>query len=493
MKSFVRVTTLTSISGRAGYITNVEKQEEIVIESESVDWAPYEKFESENRRCATANNAGREVVIALPNEWYQLDRSELHQRIDTMAKLVAGDREHQWAVHWNKDRTNLHVHIIFSERQKIAEPGVWDRNVYASKDGKVARRKADRAVDENGEYILIHRKGEAKEPFSAKDCKFATREWLHEIKQDLKQTMIEQWGVKFEWKPPLHEFHEGKGSDAPTIRMKNEVIRENNYRLGVMESQRIKTADFVQELKAILKDGNVPLLLMDKEQNVRIVTFDSPERAAWRIEETRGRFAALDRSVPAQTAPEPQQAADLVEPERMAPAPAEPVQKPQKPAPAVQKDDQEQERVAPAPAATKLPEQPSSKKEDTKEPAAPVERRGLMAVIRDLIAAIGARRAKKTAAEKQAEPVPMPIEPVPEPVVVVQPAPEPQQASPDREKERYQPLDERIEAARKTSMPSEKAIRMEDWKARIEAERAKEKPQQAAGRSQKKTHDRDDR
>ena len=41
MKSFVRVTKLPSISGRAGYMSDPGKQEEIVVQSEPVDWQPY--------------------------------------------------------------------------------------------------------------------------------------------------------------------------------------------------------------------------------------------------------------------------------------------------------------------------------------------------------------------------------------------------------------------------------------------------------------------
>lgn len=482
MKSFVRVTTLSSISGRAGYMSDPGRQEEIVIESESIDWEPYEKFERENQRSAQANNAGREVMVTMPNEWYQLDRAELHHRVDILAKQIAGDREHQWAVHWNKARTNFHVHIVFSERQKVAESGVWDRNVYASKDGKVARRKADRAVDENGEYILLHRKGEAKEPFSAKDTKFTTKEWLHELKQDLKQTMIEQWGVKFEKLPPLHEYHEGNGSDAPIIRMKNMVIRENNARLEALESRGYNIAKYVKTLTGLMKDGKIPVMYLDGDK-LRATYFTTPEKAIALMEQTKGQILPAPPRI--EVPPLPNQEVDQEEPEHLPPAaPAEPIQQPPEAAAAVQKDDAEQERVAPAPAATKLPEQPSSKKEDTKEPAAPVERRSLMDLIRDLIATIAAKRAAKKAVE-QTEQAPLPVEPEPEPVVVVRPASEPQQ-------ERYRPLDERIETAKRTAMPSDKAIRMEDWKTMIEADKTKKQSQPDHNRKPK-SHDRSDR
>lgn len=72
MKSFARVTKLSNIGGRADYITNEKKQEAILAKSEAVDWKPYRDFERANQRTATANNEGREMIIALPNEWAKL-------------------------------------------------------------------------------------------------------------------------------------------------------------------------------------------------------------------------------------------------------------------------------------------------------------------------------------------------------------------------------------------------------------------------------------
>ena len=405
------------------------------------------------------------MMITLPNEWYtNLDRTELRHRVDTMAKLIAGDREHQWAIHWNKDRTNFHVHVIFSERQKIKDPGRWDRDVYLSVDGKVARRKADRARLDDGTFLPpIHRKGDLKAPFTAKDPKFSTKKWLHECKQEIRQTMIEQWGVKFERHPPLHEFHEGNGSDAPSIRMKNIVVRENNYRLDVLEQQGMRTAQLVKDLKAILKDGKVPLLLMDNKQQARIVTFDSPDRAVWRIDESRGRFTALDQPVPAQTAQEQQ--------------PVEPEHKP------VEVAQEEPERVTPPPDPEKPPER-SDKKEVEKEPAAPVERRGLIDLIRDLIASIAAQRAarasQKAAAEQQRKDA---AEQARAAVL------EPQQPAP--EPERKPKLDDRIAEFEK------QRTSMDNWNSQIADQRVRERTRNQTNvpdRNQKpRSHDHDGR
>lgn len=234
MKNFVRMTKLTNIGGRANYITNPKKQEEIVCASEQIDWKPYQNFERANQKMDVRNNEGRELIIDIPNTWYtELSRAELSNRVQTLVEQAVGkSTDLQWAVHWNHNRTNLHVHALFSERQKEKNPGVWDRTIYQSKDGGVARRKADRAQDEDGRYIILHKKGESKGEFTAKNADYKKFEWLRDSKATVQIT-LEGMGVRFDRKNLLHEYHEGKGSDAPAIHAKNDLIRANNYILNL--------------------------------------------------------------------------------------------------------------------------------------------------------------------------------------------------------------------------------------------------------------------
>lgn len=238
MKSFARVTKLSNIGGRADYITNEKKQEAILAKSEAVDWKPYRDFERANQRTATANNEGREMIIALPNEWAKLPPAELHARANTIAQTAVGKAtDLQWAVHWNHARSNLHIHVIFSERQREKDAGRWDRDIYLTADGKVARRRADRAKNPDGtDKPPVHRKGEEKGGFTAKDKTYTTKGWLADTKERLKQTFIERWGVNIEKPDYLHQYHEGKGREAPAIRQKNEVIKSVNGRLKDLAS-----------------------------------------------------------------------------------------------------------------------------------------------------------------------------------------------------------------------------------------------------------------
>ena len=231
MKTFVRMSKLSDIVGRSDYISNPDRQEHIVAAENYAHWKDYQAYERKHQRSSEPNNEGRELIIALPNEWYQLPKSELSERMNDIAKrLLPGRDEYQWAVHWNKARTNLHAHLIFSERTRgLSSSEVWDRDIYLTQDGKVARRKADRAVDKNGKVKPpVHRKGEPKSTeFTTKDKIFKSKQWLEDAKQTIA-AYFKQQKVTVEDPALLHQYHEGKGSDAPAIREKNKNIRRIN-------------------------------------------------------------------------------------------------------------------------------------------------------------------------------------------------------------------------------------------------------------------------
>ena len=315
MKSFARVTKLSNIGGRADYITNEKKQEAILAKSEAVDWKPYQDFERANQRTATANNEGREMIIALPNEWSKLPPAELHARASVIAQTAVGkDADLQWAVHWNHARSNLHLHVIFSERQREKSTGTWDRNIYATADGKVARSKADRAKDSEGNYILLHRKGEEKGGFTAKDKAYTTKGWLADTKERLKQTFTERWGVNIEKPDYLHQFHEGKGKEAPAIRQKNEVIKAVNGRLKDLASLGVSVEQrAMPSIRADMKNRNL-IVPYFKDGQPQLRRCRTPEQALDFLRQsepewtqTMTRYRQPERKPEPQKAPEPTQ------------------------------------------------------------------------------------------------------------------------------------------------------------------------------------------
>ena len=115
-----------------------------------------------------------------------------------IAVLTIGkNTDYDFVIHFNEkgkfnkkknavnEKDNLHMHIIFSQRNKIINPTgkSWDRDVYLKNDGNIARAKKDRAKDENGnELPPIHKKGDPKiTEFSAKDKIYNQRNYIQKI------------------------------------------------------------------------------------------------------------------------------------------------------------------------------------------------------------------------------------------------------------------------------------------------------------------------
>lgn len=316
MKSFARVTKLNNIGGRADYITNEKKQEAILAKSEAVDWKPYRDFERANQRTATANNEGREMIVALPNEWSKLPPAELHARANTIAQTAVGKAtDLQWAVHWNHARSNLHLHVIFSERQRKKDAGRWDRDIYLTEDGKVARRRADRAKNPDGtDKPPVHRKGEEKGGFTAKDKTYTTKGWLADTKERLKQTFTERWNVNIEKPDYLCQYHEGKGKEAPAIHQKNEVIKAVNSRLENLASVGFPVErSAMPSIRANMKNRYlvVPYFKDGQPQLLRFVTpkkaMDFVQQTETEWTQTMTRYGQPERTPEPQKAPEPTQ------------------------------------------------------------------------------------------------------------------------------------------------------------------------------------------
>lgn len=310
MKDFARATKLSSIAGRADYISNPARQEAIVATSAPVDWKPYQDFERANQKTDKRNNEGREVIVALPNEWRDLPGADLTDRAARLAAVAAGkSTDLQWAVHWNKAHTDLHLHVVFSERQREESAGKWDRDIYLTPEGKVARTKAERARNEDGTFKPpVHRKGEEKGGFTAKDTKYKSRAWLPEMKQALRQE-FQRYGVQIDEPEPFHQFHEGKGKEAPRIHAKNLVVQTDNARLR--ELSDFITEDTRKQLLATMKKewkgDRTVVLHFNAQQEATLTTFQTPEKAlafarqteqAWRDRIAGVREAVANRPNP---------------------------------------------------------------------------------------------------------------------------------------------------------------------------------------------------
>ena len=307
MKNFARGRPLTDISGLADYITDEKRQEMILLKSAPVDWKPFAEFERQRVDYISPEDAekmsvnptydGRELTITLPNQWkYQLDRGEMTmeqftENVDSIVKVALGDTVCQYAVHFNKadsekvlakDKTkdvtniftgkkekkvvkegektkrehdNLHLHIIYSEREFIGEK-VADRDVYSTDSGKRAQRASERAKNPDGTVKPpVIMKGQKLVDCSArKDEFFHIESWTRNMKERVSAE-FERLGVELDKsKTYFNQTHEGNGKYSAIKHEYNKHVVALNADVGNLERQGYNVMQIVTDTrKAINK------------------------------------------------------------------------------------------------------------------------------------------------------------------------------------------------------------------------------------------------
>lgn len=198
-KAFARQTKLPNIVGRSQYISDTKRQEHIVFYSNEhmiSDWQEYADFEKQNRKNKQENIQGREIIIALPNELDQ-DLINLKNIVDEYAiNTVGKDHEFEYAVHWNKEKTNLHAHIIYSERKRATEQKAktYRSDMWFNKDtGKLAKANSDNAElrFKKGD-VQKDKKGNVryeKNMFTTKDREFKSNDFNDKLKENLAEVL----------------------------------------------------------------------------------------------------------------------------------------------------------------------------------------------------------------------------------------------------------------------------------------------------------------
>lgn len=179
-----KMTPLPNVVGRVDYISNPKRQENLLAVYQTP--AAPEQFWQDLSKVSRARSEyhpgskvceAREIMLALPNSLMNSDHNALAARIAEEFKEEHGV-ECAVAVHLNKAKTNLHAHIVFSERQLLQEQNVSiaGRNTYFDADGK--RSTKGNCIGADGELLpgcSLVKKGEAfpVKKFSGKDNKFA--------------------------------------------------------------------------------------------------------------------------------------------------------------------------------------------------------------------------------------------------------------------------------------------------------------------------------
>lgn len=201
-----RVAKISNAVGRSSYINDKERQEEIVLHKENMQysWQEHSSFEKEHKKTNVANNEALEVHVALPNALAQ-DKEKLESVCDDLAKDIVGfNKDYEYSVHWNHNRTNLHVHILFSERenQLELEPKIYKRDIYYN----FKEKKLSKKSDSNAE--IIHHKGEVQrdkegnikyqtDVFKPKDKQYISRNWVQSVR-DITQKVLKAHGYELD-------------------------------------------------------------------------------------------------------------------------------------------------------------------------------------------------------------------------------------------------------------------------------------------------------
>lgn len=270
-----RVAKISNAAGRSDYITDEKRQEEIVLHKENMQysWEEHSAFEKAHQKTNVANNEALEVHVALPNSLAQ-EKEKLEQVCDDLAHGIVGDnKDYEYSVHWNHSRTNLHVHILFSERenQMDLEPKVYKKDIWQDKD----THKLAKANSENA--ILIHKKGEVQRDkegnikyqtdiFKAKDTKFVQSSFVHD-KNRIVESVMKSHGYNLEYQdkgsPYLAQKKLYKGASKDYLEKAKAWNKEvQRYNEGVkqhIELEPVQLENYIsikQEVLENVKDAN---------------------------------------------------------------------------------------------------------------------------------------------------------------------------------------------------------------------------------------------
>ena len=290
--SFIEMAKLHNLSGRITYISSHAKQEYLyevyATELDREFWRELAKCNQEefeksgtNGKCIEA----RELMIALPESFINHDHDYLLKKMVDEFKKQYGV-ECFAALHHNKRKTNLHIHMIFAERKQLEQPieKVATRNMFYDEQGHHVRTKKE-ILDGDGNIrkgCKIIKKGEVYERkiFTVKDSRFKQESFLDEAKvfyTDLINQMViddkDRIGIFDKNGPYLATKKIGKNNPkAEEIKADNEIRMEWNRAVdraivsGVSETEVIelkKTEITDRVKKSVEQNGKKPELFGD--------------------------------------------------------------------------------------------------------------------------------------------------------------------------------------------------------------------------------------
>lgn len=253
MAGYLDSRKLTNVKGRIKYITNKDKQENIIDYFNTADNEFWEMLAKENQQRHREVKAGgkcceaRELIIGIP----QKATITAEQICDTFKNKYGV--ECSCAIHQNNKEgiINKHCHLIFSERIKLDTPKIVEekkaaRTYYYDKKGKKCKKAEAVKTVKKG---TILQKGSIRY-FSDKNEYFKTQKFVYECKELFLKNLLQiDWSLRAEKQnKELSEKHIGKNNP------KAEYIKQNN-KLKAIVKNICNASDFVlnQEKGSSLK------------------------------------------------------------------------------------------------------------------------------------------------------------------------------------------------------------------------------------------------
>lgn len=287
MGGYLSSRKLTNVKGRIKYITNKDKQENIVDYFNTADnefWKILAKESQERHREVKAGGKcceARELIIGIPQ-----NTTITAGQICDIFKNKYGV-ECSCAIHQNnKDGIiNKHCHLIFSERVKLDVPEIVAEKRAARTyyyDEKGNKCKKDEAVKTVKKGTILQK--DSTRYFSDKNEHFKTQKFIYECKELFLKNLLQiDWSLRAEKQnKELSEKHIGKNNP------KAEYIKQNNKLKSILKNV-CNASDFIfeQEKGYALEDFKKGYGV----KNFSIRNFEENEYKVYRfVEETQVRY-----------------------------------------------------------------------------------------------------------------------------------------------------------------------------------------------------------
>lgn len=289
------------------YLTNPDRQEKIIFSGGNADmafWKELAKYEKSHQKSQAKNNEAREIEIPLPNDLIQ-DQARCKKVVeDIIRETIGTDTPHTYVLHQKakgKIQDNLHVHIVYSERQRNKElkPKTYKRDIWYDFQAKKMSKK--------GVGEIIHHKGDImkdnegntlydSDPFTIKNDYYATKQCTYNFKQKTTN-ILNSYGYDFKIyskdSPYLKQKKLYKGYSEEK---RNEIIDFNNnvkdYNKKTEELLNIKPElknEMVKRKKELFKNKNIPLL--DKIKNLKQLVINTINQTKEKLKEATREIA----------------------------------------------------------------------------------------------------------------------------------------------------------------------------------------------------------